>query len=204
MTACRATLNLEGMLRSIAPSAADPGGAHAAEPVEPGRWRIIAADGSRDACPCPTPPDPRRAVSARVAGATRPGPEGNRPGSASPRKDARADAAEFARLAAGLEMMAAVGLSLPAQGKPKVAMPSGTPDMAEILAAASTVAPPPQEPGVEAEEQAASRRGGGPSGACPCQRAELRVTQVVEAWPHLPHSIQSAILAVVEATRAEG
>jgi hypothetical protein len=187
MTACRATLSLEGMLRSAASSAADPDGAHAPEPVAPGRWRIVAADGSRDACLGP-----------------RPVPQANPARGRGPQADARADAAEFARLAAGLEMMAAVGLSLPEQSKPKLAMPSGAPDMGEILAAASVVAPPPpQEPAVAAAAEEAACRGCGPSGACQCQRAELRVKQVVQAWPHLPHSIQSAILAVVEATRTQ-
>ena len=95
--------------------------------------------------------------------------------------------------------MAAVGLSLPEQGKPKVAMPSGAPDMGEILAAASVVAPPPPlNPIVEAPPPAAAGRG--PAGACRCHAAKLDVAPVVEAWPRLPHSIQSAILAVVSAT----
>lgn len=191
MTACRATLNLEGLLRGTAsPTAATPGGAHPVEPVDPACWRIIAADGSSDPCPCPAPANSSRVASAR---------EGK-----NPRGESRVEAAEFARLVAGLEVMAAVGLSLPAESKPKLAMPSGTPDMTEILAAASAIAaPPPQEPLVEAAQEAASSscHGCGPSGACQCQRPELQVVQVVDAWSTLPHSIQSAILAVVEAVR---
>jgi hypothetical protein len=170
MAACCAKVSLEGMLRGAAPPPAKPVAAPAAGPVERSRWRIVAADGSRDACPCPTP---------------------------KPADVERENAAEFARLATGLEVMAAAGLSLPERGKPKVAMPDGAPDMSELLAAASSVAPlPPEEPAVERAPHA----GRGPSGTCPCPETELPLAPVVEAWPRLPHSIQSAILAVVSAT----
>ncbi len=183
MTACRATLSLEGMLRTAAPAAAPPVKTPAAEPAPPARWRIVTADGSRDACPSPTPAPSNRAAA---DDAGRPNPD------------------VYARLAAGLEMMAAAGVSLPERGKARLAMPSATPDVDEILAAASVVAPPPPERAAQAAGDAQSNArdcsGCGPSGACHCRGGNLDVAPVVEAWPRLPRDIRAAILALASAS----